>query len=43
MPAKLETQFALSALPPVMRDKATVYLLDPKDDYQLYRLWVPRT
>ena len=26
MPAKLETQFALSALPGAMRDKATVYL-----------------
>jgi len=29
MPAKLETQFALSAVPPALRDKATVYLLDP--------------
>jgi len=37
MPVKLETQFALSALPPVMRDKATVYLLDPKNGYQLHR------
>jgi hypothetical protein len=27
MPAELETQFALSALPRAMRDKATVYLL----------------
>jgi hypothetical protein len=35
MPAKLETQFALSALPPAMRDKATVYLLDPARGYQL--------
>jgi hypothetical protein len=35
MPAKLETQFALSALPPAMRDQATVYLLDPKKGYQL--------
>jgi hypothetical protein len=34
MPAKLETQFALSALPPALRDKATVYLLDPKKGYQ---------
>ena len=34
MPAKLETQFALSALPPAMRDQATVYLLDPKKGYQ---------
>jgi hypothetical protein len=35
MPADLETQFALSALPPAMRDKATVYLLDPTKGYQL--------
>src|SRR5229473_7579281 len=35
MPPKLETQFALSALPPAMRDHATVYLLDPKSGYQL--------
>jgi hypothetical protein len=34
MPANLETQFALSALPPAMRDKATVYLLDPAKGYQ---------
>jgi hypothetical protein len=37
MPAKLETQFALSAVPPALRDKATVYLLDPKKGYQLSR------
>jgi hypothetical protein len=37
MPAKLETQFALSALPPAMRDQASVYLLDPKKGYQLSR------
>jgi hypothetical protein len=37
MPAKLETQFAQSALPPAMRDQATVYLLDPKKGYQLSR------
>jgi hypothetical protein len=37
MPAKLETQFALSALPPALRDKATVYLLDPEKGYQLSR------
>jgi len=37
MPAKLETQLALSALPPAMRDQATVYLLDPKKGYQLSR------
>jgi hypothetical protein len=37
MPPKLETQYALSALPPAMRDQATVYLLDPKKGYQLFR------
>jgi hypothetical protein len=37
MPAKLETQFALSALPPALRDQASVYLLDPKTGYQLSR------
>ncbi|HKE59068.1 MAG TPA: hypothetical protein VKB46_20300 [Pyrinomonadaceae bacterium] len=37
MPAKLETQFALSALPPAMRDHASVYLLDLNKGYQLSR------
>jgi hypothetical protein len=37
MPAKLEAQFALSALPPALRDQATVFLLDPKKGYQLSR------
>ncbi len=37
MPAKLETQFALSAVPPALRDQATVYLLDPHKGYQLFR------
>jgi hypothetical protein len=37
MPVKLETRFALSALPRAMRDKATVYLLDPAKGYQLSR------
>jgi hypothetical protein len=37
MPAKLETQFALSALPPALRDQATVYLLEPKNRYHLSR------
>jgi hypothetical protein len=37
MPATLETQFALSAAPPALRDKATVYLLDPKKGYHLSR------
>jgi hypothetical protein len=37
MPARLETQFALSAVPPALRDRATVYLLDPRKGYQLAR------
>lgn len=37
MPTELETQFALSAVPPTLRDKATVYLLDPKRGYALAR------
>jgi hypothetical protein len=37
MPAKLETRYALSALPPAMRDKAAVYLLDPATGYHLSR------
>src|SRR4030095_6421789 len=35
MPAELETRFALSALPPALRGKATVYLLDPRKGYQI--------
>lgn len=35
MPAQLETRFALSALPPPLRDKASVYLLDPAKGYEL--------
>ncbi|HEY6124535.1 MAG TPA: hypothetical protein VIV63_07770 [Steroidobacteraceae bacterium] len=35
MPAALETQFALSAAPPGLRAKASVYLLDPKKGYYL--------
>lgn len=37
MPAKLEMQYALSALPPALRDKATVYVLDPSKGYRLAR------
>jgi hypothetical protein len=37
MPAKLETQFALSAVPPRLREAATVYLLDPNKGYYLSR------
>jgi hypothetical protein len=37
MPAALETQFALSAAPAGLRDKATVYLLDPATGYHLSR------
>jgi hypothetical protein len=37
MPADLETDYALSALPPHLREGATVYLLDPKKGYYLAR------
>ena len=37
MPAELETRFALSALPPALREGATVYLLDPASGYRLAR------
>lgn len=37
MPAELEAQFALSAVPPALRDQASVYLLDPQKGYQLSR------
>ena len=37
MPAELETRFALSALPPALREAASVYLLDPKTGYHLSR------
>jgi len=35
MPPALETDYALSALPPRLRDGATVYLLDPTKGYYL--------
>jgi hypothetical protein len=37
MPASLETRFALSAMPSALRDQASVYLLDPRNGYQLSR------
>jgi hypothetical protein len=37
MPADLETDFALSALPAHLRDSATVYLLDPNKGYYIAR------
>lgn len=37
MPPQLETRYALSALPPALRDKASVYLLNPKAGYVLSR------
>jgi hypothetical protein len=37
MPAELETQFALSALPAGLREGASVYLLDPAQGYKLVR------
>jgi len=35
MPADLETDFALSALPPQLRGSATIYLLDPEKGYYI--------
>src|SRR5580700_5444081 len=37
MPAALETDFALSALPPQLRAGATIYLLDPAKGYYIAR------
>jgi hypothetical protein len=37
MPADLETDFALSSLPPHLRSDATVYLLDPRKGYYIAR------
>jgi len=37
MPVDLETDYALSSLPPHLRDHATVYLLDPKKGYYVGR------
>jgi hypothetical protein len=37
MPARLETRLALSAAPPGLRERATVYLLDPSKGYRLSR------
>jgi len=37
MPATLETNYALSALPPQLRPGATVYLLDPAKGYYIAR------
>jgi hypothetical protein len=37
LPPELETQFALSAAPPALRERATVYLLDPNKGYYLSR------
>jgi hypothetical protein len=37
MPPDLETDFALSSLPPHLRDQATVYLLDPEKGYYISR------
>lgn len=35
MPADLESDFALSALPPQLRNNATIYLLDPDKGYYI--------
>src|ERR1700688_60959 len=37
MPADLERDYALSALPPHLRNDATVYLLDPQKGYYVAR------
>ena len=37
MPELLETRFALSAAPPHLRDRATIFLLDPAKGYVLNR------
>src|ERR1700722_10674322 len=37
MPVDLETDYALSALPPHLRQDATVYLLDPQKGYYVGR------
>src|SRR5262245_1123621 len=37
MPAGLEARFALSAVPPALRERATVHLLDPQKGYRLFR------
>ena len=37
MPTSLEVRFALSALPPALREKAAVYVLDPAKGYVLQR------
>lgn len=37
MPESLEARFALSALPPHLRDGAAIYLLDPAKGYVLHR------
>ncbi|HLY69652.1 MAG TPA: hypothetical protein VKR53_07975 [Puia sp.] len=37
MPVDLEKDFALSALPPHLRDQSTVYLLDPNKGYYVAR------
>ena len=37
MPEALETRYALSALPPALRDAATVHVLDPAAGYRLAR------
>lgn len=37
MPEALEIRFALSALPPALRDDATVYVLDPAKGYRVAR------
>jgi len=44
LPRDLEIELALSALPPHLRDNATVYVLNPDKGFEVARLgtkWVP--
>ena len=45
LPQDLETQLALSALPPHLRNSATVYVLNPEKGFEVARTgheWIPR-
>ena len=37
MPAELEARLAVAAVPPAIRDQASIYLLDPETGYELFR------
>ena len=45
LPRDLEIQLALSALPPHLKDNATVYVLNPDKGFEVARhgtKWIPR-